>query len=154
MPTLVSNLEIVDDEWTRVVDGGVPAETKVILPLDVWQANRDAGVWIDNDMDIEAIGPNIAQAPLIAVNFPMFADGRGLSAATMLRRHYGFSGELRAFGEVLPDIAVFMHRCGFDSFEFRTDEDAAAAIECIRAMTDHYQSSVREPTPPFKRAAW
>ena len=154
MPTLVKGREIVEDDWVRV-DGDEPLPgERVILPLERWQSEPGAGIWVDNDVDVESIGSEIAAAPLIAVHFPMFADGRGLSIGAMLRKHFSFAGELRAFGEILPDLAVFMHRCGFDSFEFANERAAETAIECINATTHHYQSSVREPTPPFRRAAW
>jgi uncharacterized protein (DUF934 family) len=64
------------------------------------------------------------------VNFPAFTDGRGLSAARTLREA-GYTGELRAVGDVLIDQLSNMRRCGFDSFapSKRLDEaDAEAAF--------------------------
>lgn len=77
MPTLVSNLEVVEDDWVKL-DGEEPAEgRRVILPLDRWQNERGAGVWIDNDVEVESFGASLAEAPVVAVHFPLFADGRG-----------------------------------------------------------------------------
>ena len=45
----------------------------------------------------------------------------------------GFTGELRAVGNVLRDQLAFMHRCGFDAFEV---EDATQAGALERAMTE------------------
>ncbi len=154
MPTLVRHLEIIEDDWVRVDGDEESSVERAILPFGRWQNEPGTGVWLDNDVEVESIGSEIAAAPLVAVHFPLFADGRGLSIGAMLRKHFSFAGELRAFGEILPDLAVFMHRCGFDSYEFANQQDAETAIECIKATTHHYQSSVREPTPPFRRAAW
>ena len=62
------------------------------------------------------------------MNFPVFGDGRGYSAARILREA-GYAGELRAVGEVLVDQIGYMRRCGFDSFAPDTpiDEDDAQA---------------------------
>ena len=56
-----------------------------------------------------------------------FRDGRGYSAARILREA-GYTGELRAVGQVLIDQLSHMRRCGFDSFapDKRLDEDDAA----------------------------
>ncbi len=51
---------------------------------------------------------------LVEVAFPAFRDGRGYSAARILREA-GYTGELRAQGDVLVDQIAHMRRCGFDS---------------------------------------
>lgn len=55
------------------------------------------------------------RAAAVAVVFPSFRDGRGFSLARLLRERYGFAGELRAEGPLLPDQYAFLHRCGFDA---------------------------------------
>ena len=40
----------------------------------------------------------------IDLHFPKFSDGRAFSQAVMLRRRLGFSGELRATGDVLLSL--------------------------------------------------
>ena len=57
--------------------------------------------------------------PVIAVDFPRFADGRGYSIGFNLRARLGFKGELRAIGDVLRDQLFYMRRVGFDAFEPR-----------------------------------
>ena len=52
---------------------------------------------------------------LIEIAFPKYRDGRGYSSARILREA-GYTGELRAQGDVLVDQIAFMRRCGFDSF--------------------------------------
>jgi uncharacterized protein (DUF934 family) len=53
----------------------------------------------------------------VALEFPLFNDGRAYSHARLLRERYGFEGEIRAVGEVLLEQLFFMYRAGFDAFE-------------------------------------
>ena len=151
MPTLVRDLTIAEDEW-RLVDEG-PCAPGLIAPLDAWRENPDdAGVWLRSDTEIEEVAEEVLAAPVIAIEFPAFSDGRGLSMGALLRSRHGYSGELRAFGEVVPDLTEYMHRCGFNAFVLANQRDAEAAIASIGRMSDHYQASVREPAPPFRRS--
>jgi len=86
-----------------------------------------AAVRIEPGDDARALLPHLERIKLVEVNFPAFTDGRGYSAARILREA-GFEGELRAVGDVLIDQLNDMRRCGFDSFapEHRLDEDDAA----------------------------
>jgi len=40
---------------------------------------------------------------LIALKFPVLADGRAFSYARLLRERYGFKAELRAVGKITQD---------------------------------------------------
>ena len=139
----------MEDEWTLVEEGD--AAPGVIAPLDAWRQNPEgAGVWVEGDAEVEEIGPLVAAAPVVAVRFPAIVDGRGLSLGALLRSRYGFAGELRAFGDIIPDITEYMHRCGFNAFVLPDREQAEVAIACMGRMSDHYQASVRQPKPPFQ----
>lgn len=74
-----------------------------------------AAVRIEPGEDARALLPHLDQIRLVEVNFPSFGDGRGYSSAQILREA-GYTGELRATGDVLVDQMVFLRRCGFDSF--------------------------------------
>lgn len=154
MPKLVRNLRIVSDEWTLVDSGAVPdpLPERTILPLEDWLEKRHGdGVWVEGDAEAEAVGPHAADLALIAVHFPAFADGRGLSLGSVLRTRYGFDGELRAYGDILPDLAQYLHRSGFDAFVLADRRSAEVAIASVGSITDHYQASVRQPVPAFRR---
>lgn len=90
------------------------------------QTNATA-VRIEPGDDARALLPFLDRLALVEVNFPSFGDGRGYSAARILREA-GYAGELRAVGQVLIDQLSHMRRCGFDSFapDKRLDEDDAA----------------------------
>jgi uncharacterized protein (DUF934 family) len=44
----------------------------------------------------------------VVLNFPKFTDGRAFSQARLLRRRRGFTGDIRATGDVLIDQLVQM----------------------------------------------
>ena len=164
MPTLVKCLEIVEDEWSLIesIDSpeATPVSTRMILPFDYWLEHRDRwdssfelGVWVDGDAEAEELAQHLDDVKLVAIRFAAFVDGRGLSLATLLRSRYGYEGELRAFGDIIVDLAQYLHRSGFDSFVVRDARDADLAVASIGSITDHYQASVRQPVPAFRRIA-
>jgi uncharacterized protein (DUF934 family) len=89
------------------------------------QTNATA-VRIEPGDNARLILPFLDRLALVEVNFPVFGDGRGYSAARILREA-GYTGELRAVGDIGIDQLSHMRRCGFDSFapDKRLDEDAA-----------------------------
>lgn len=82
---------------------------------DFTAGSNAAAVRIEPGDDARALLPHLGQIKLVEVNFPAFGDGRGFSSAQILREA-GYTGELRATGDVLVDQFVFLRRCGFDSF--------------------------------------
>lgn len=94
------------------------------------EQSNAAAVRIEPGDDARALIPHLERIALVEVNFPAFGDGRGYSSARILREA-GYTGELRAVGDVLVDQVAYMRRCGFDSFapDARLDEgDVAAAL--------------------------
>ena len=88
------------------------------LPLAEWLKNPFAtALALGNTDRVEDLAPHIGRLKLIVLHFPKFSDGRAYSQARLLRGRLGYRGELRATGGVLQDQALFMLRCGFDSFE-------------------------------------
>ena len=160
MPVLVKDLEIAHDPWTLIDssdDCDRVASDGCIVPFDHWASatsppsSSKAGFWVDGEADIEQVARHLEGASLIAVKFPAFADGRGLSLGALLRSRHGFRGELRAFGDILPDLAQYLHRSGFDAFVVENHRAAEVAIASIGSISDHYQASVLQPQPAFRR---
>ena len=87
----------------------------------------------------------------IDLHFPKFTDGRAYSQAYLLRRRLGFTGELRATGDVLLDQLLQMKRGGFDSAVLRADQDLAVATAHTTRFTDFYQGDAVTPQPAFAR---
>ena len=162
MRTLHDDGRVVDDTWQLLdggaVEGSLP-DGDILLSLTAWRALGDAGkghngrigIWLENTDEPEALEADVLAAPLLAVRFPAFNDGRGLSSAVLLRTRCGYTGELRAIGDVQLDQLNYMRRCGFDSFVLREGADADAMRTRLVVMSEYYQPSVREPRPLFRR---
>jgi len=121
------------------------------LPLlgpEQWHGQADAGLVLDVDAEPDA---RFADARLIAIRFPAFHDGRGLSLAVLLRTRFGFKGELRAIGDVRPDLLHYLSRCGFDSFELAEGQSIDLGDSRLAPHQGHYQASVVDPLPAFRR---
>ena len=105
-----------------------------------------AAVRIEPGDDARVLLPFIGRLALVEVNFPSFGDGRGYSAARILREA-GYQGELRAVGDVLVDQIVAMRRCGFDSFHPAKALDDAAVDRALTRYADVYQKTIDGRAP-------
>lgn len=160
--TILHEGRLVEDHWTVLEDGRTEIETsggKVIVTLARWRAERETllsrhdavGVLVPNTADIEAVFPEIADRPLLALQFPTFTDGRALSQAVVLRKRLKFRGELRALGDVIRDLVFWLGRCGFDSIVPRKDQSLEGCREALREFTVAYQAAADEHTPVWVR---
>ena len=144
---------VADDPWAlvRELDGKLP-DGSLILPLTRWlQDPAQQAVWLGPDDEVECLKPWFNSLPLIALDFPSFRDGRGYSQAYLLRTRLGWTGELRAVGDVLRDQLSHMRQCGFDSFAVREDKSVEDALKGLAGMSVLYGRSVIEPRPLFRR---
>ena len=73
------------------------------------------GIDLASDTDPETL-VGLTNAPMIRIDFPSFADGRGFTLATRLRQ-LGYNGRLRAKGHVIADQYAMARRSGFDEVE-------------------------------------
>ena len=105
-----------------------------------------AAVRIEPGDDARALLPYLAQLRLVEVNFPAFTDGRGYSSARILREA-GYTGELRAVGDVLVDQMGHMRRCGFDSFEPDQPIEQADAEAALNRWPQVYQPAADDRQP-------
>jgi uncharacterized protein (DUF934 family) len=167
MPKLIKDGAIVDNIWTLMAKPETDVTTvevasgNIIVPLSVWlaqknqlQSRTDIGVWLDSDETAEQIGNEAKQLPLIAVNFPLFMDGRAFSTARLLRERYAFKGELRAIGNVIRDQLCYLRRCGVNAFAFSNpDIKLEEALTSLNDFNEYYQASVDQPLPLFRRRA-
>ena len=107
------------------------------------------GVRLAPEDEVEALEGRLEGVSTVAVEFPKFRDGRGFTAARLLRTRLGFRGEVRAVGDVLRDQAGFMVRCGFDAF---IPADGAGPAEWAEAAGRHrhvYQRAADGRAPAF-----
>ena len=167
MPKIIKDKAIVSDDWTllKLAEGESPESAVIpsgeqIVPLKVWLAQQshlsarsDIGVWIASDERSEELGEAVSTLPLIAIDFPSFADGRGYSIAYQLRARQGFQGELRAIGDVLRDQLFYMQRVGFNAFATRADRSIEDALKGLTDFSDTYQTSWDQKSPLFRRVS-
>ncbi|MBA3055328.1 MAG: DUF934 domain-containing protein [Sphingomonadales bacterium] len=105
-----------------------------------------AAVRIEPGDDARDLLPHLGRIKLVEVNFPVFGDGRGYSAARILREA-GYAGELRAVGDVLVDQLAYMRRCGFDSFAPQHELNAGDAEAALARYGDVYQPTTDGRVP-------
>jgi uncharacterized protein (DUF934 family) len=120
-----------------------------------------------NQEHTRARSPNVLQVPndadprdlrltgvdCIELHFPKFTDGRAYSQAYLLRRRLGFTGELRATGDVLVDQLQQLQRSGFSSAVLRDDQNLAAAQRQLARFAGFYQGDAMHPQPLFANTA-
>lgn len=145
---LVKGGAVVTDAWRHLADDEtLPANGKITLSWARWTAERDRldcmpaelGVRIPNTVQTGEIGPESGRFGLIALVFPSFGDGRAYSQARVLRERFGYTGELRATGNVLRDQLQFMERCGIDAFEVNERAIAEGWFAALREFDVFYQ---------------
>ncbi|ART48246.1 DUF934 domain-containing protein [Acidovorax carolinensis] len=108
---------------------------------------------IANDADLAALAASGALQGVerIDLSFPKFTDGRAFSQAVLLRRRYGFAGDIRATGDVLIDQLVQMARSGFTSAVLADGQNPEAAERQFARYRAFYQGDALEPRPLFAR---
>jgi uncharacterized protein (DUF934 family) len=167
MPEIIVDRGVVEDDWQvlRAADGQAVCELaipdgRVLLPLALWRERHDElsgrtelGVWLAGSEDPALLAPWLDQLAIVAIEFAKFTDGRGYSIAFALRSRYGYRGQLRAIGDVLPDQLFLMRRVGFDAFAVRPDKDIRKALALLQPFSDAYQSSWDEALPAYRRHA-
>ncbi|WP_267397538.1 MULTISPECIES: DUF934 domain-containing protein [unclassified Sphingomonas] len=137
------------DSFLRFRDDEPHDEPAVTLDAFLGQSNATA-VRLEAGEDARALLPQIGQLALVEVSFPTFRDGRGYSAARVLREA-GYTGELRAAGDVLVDQLPLMRRCGFDSFAPEAPIDEATLARSLARYPTPYQPAADGLTPVWKR---
>lgn len=88
----------------------------------------DLGVVLDPTARLDDLAADLPRIGALAIRFPSFGDGRGFSLARLARERHGFTGELRAIGDILWDQLEALCRCGFDAFEI-THEPTRQRLE-------------------------
>lgn len=162
MPKLVRRGIEVEEQftWLDALETGtqLPAGT-VWVPLAGWLNHHatclahssPVGVYLQPEDDPALLVPTLQQVGAIAVRFPAFHDGRGYSTARLLRERYGYTGELRAVGDIGQDQAYYLAQVGFDSFAPHDETRVAGVLRGLQDFSDGYQSTWARPLPYFLR---
>ena len=154
-----------DDEWTHAESAeALAGNGRFILPLsvilaldtDVRKSARERlGVQLAPGDKLEAIVPLLADLALVALAFPAFNDGRSFSKAELLRSRHGFTGPIRATGQVLVDQLPHMLRLGFDEFEV-SHPVLIKRLEAgrIGGIAQQYQPTAARPSAKGQKYSW
>ena len=136
-------------EFLSFREGEATQEPAVTVESFTGQSNSTA-VRIEAGEDARELLPYLDRLSLVEINFPAFGDGRGYSAARILREA-GYRGELRAVGDVLVDQLNAMRRCGFDSFRPDKALDDAAVDRALNRYDDVYQKTIDGRRPVWAK---
>ena len=144
---LIRNNALVEDDWRHLaIDEPLPESGDIVVPfarlLNEWEilTRHDGrlGVVFTNADRAEALTLFLPRLALVMLPFPAFTDGRAYSIARQLRE-MGYTRELRAAGNVLPDQLQFMRQVGFDSFEVGERFEPSRWLAASRQMSLSYQ---------------
>ena len=153
---------VEEDNWQRIdIEPGqdIPGTGDIIVSLPVWKEHRNelrnrtgkVGVCLLGEEDPAELCDDLNELEMVALDFPVFRDGRSYSNARLLRDRYGYKGELRALGDVLRDQIFFMHRCGIDSFQIRPDKSITDAVSSLSDFSVTYQTAADGALPVYKQ---
>ena len=157
---LLKNGAVVDDVWAFVEDGHelspggcfTVSMSRFLSEHDVLLGRNEAiGVRLQPSDDPALLADHLDRLHLIEVAFPKYTDGRGYSIANLLRRQLGYSGELRAVGQVLRDQLNFMVRTGFDAVLLDGDDAEDAYRDATAYFSEVYQASADQRETVFDK---
>jgi len=118
----------------------------VVALADLASETNATAVRVLPGEDVSALLPLLDRLELVEVAFPAYTDGRGYTSARTLRER-GYTGELRATGDVLIDQISHYHRCGFDAFLPNQPITRAAVDKAIATWPEVYQRTVDGRAP-------
>ncbi len=141
---------VIETDERKAGEGEMPVLGLASFLERVEESNEGGfGVLIAPADDVTKLAPYLDRIALVALAFPAFGDGRAFSHAAILRGRLGYTGEMRAVGDILIDPIPLMLRSGFDSFAV-TNETARRRLAEGRlpGIIDHYQPAARSTTAP------
>lgn len=157
---LIKGGRFVADPWRHLADDeAVPEAGRCTISHARWLKERDTlatlpaqlGLRLPNDVPAAKLAGDLDRFTLVVLNFPRFTDGRAYSQARLLRGRMGFTGELRADGDVLRDQLLFMRRCGFDAFAVGERALFENWLHAFREIDVFYQPAEDRPVSPLRR---
>jgi uncharacterized protein (DUF934 family) len=152
---------LAQDSWTHAET--VEGEGQIIVPLAAYLAlskeERKAGanrlgVLLAPLEALDAIVEDLPNLSLVALAFPSYTNGTSHSKASMLVEKHGFSGEIRAVGDVLFDQIPLMIRNGFTSFEIVNAPTISQLTSGKHGGIPLYYQPAAKPSGSAKSYAW
>ena len=153
---LLENGRLAEDRFVVVADDApLPSDAPALIAFARLQREAEAlagrnaalGIQVASATAPEDIAPFLDRVSLVVVEFPKFRDGRGFSIGRALRERYGYTGEIRAVGHVLPDQHAFLLRCGFTAVAVPDGADLAPWAAALGRFRVAYQAGMDAATP-------
>jgi len=156
---IIKDRQIVEDNWLHLDDDAELTTGNITVSLARWQEQHvtlsqydgGLGIRLTGEDPLEEIVPDLTQFSLIVLIFPAFTDGRCYSFSRLLRDRYGYTGEIRAQGDILHDQLFYMTQCGINSFEMAKPENIVDALPAFDDFSESYQTTVLKPEPLYRR---
>ena len=121
-----------------------------LFKADSFSADEAGTLTLPNDTDPR--DASLEGVHTVQLQFPSFADGRAFSQAFLLRRRLGFTGQIRAVGDVLIDQLAQMQRSGFTQAVLRADQNIEHGQKLLAQYDAYYQGDAVDTRPHFAHA--
>lgn len=121
-----------------------------LFKADSFSADEANTLTLANDADPR--DASLEGVHTVQLQFPSFADGRAFSQAFLLRRRLGFTGQIRAVGDVLIDQLAQMQRSGFTQAVLRADQSLEHGQKLLAQYKAYYQGDAVDTRPHFAPA--
>lgn len=147
---LIRDGRLVPDPFTDASGlAELPAGVPLIVSLEQWQAHRQLlvaagqplGMRLRSDQPPGIVADDLAHFEVVALEFPKYRDGRAYTHARILKERLGYTGEIRAVGDVLQEQLHFMQRCGFNTFDVAAPDPELAWRTIAGDHTVWYQAT-------------
>ncbi len=122
-----------------------------LFKADSFSADEAGTLTLANDADPREA--SLDGIHTVVLQFPAFTDGRAFSQAFLLRRRLGYSGQIRAVGDVLVDQLQQMQRSGFSQAVLRADQSIEHGQRLLAQYDAFYQGDAVAPRP-HSSTAW
>lgn len=153
--------KFIDDAWRYAdVDDG---EGQVILPVVSWleltadqrkAGSNRLGVLLAPGDKLDLLVAHLDLISLVALSFPAYNDGRSHSKAALLKSRYGFTGEIRAVGDVLVDQIPLLIRNGFDTLEVTNAVAVKRLQDGVSTAVDVYYQPATQASQSTTTYSW
>ena len=165
---IIRNQKLVEDDHIKLTDEApVPASGNIIVSLARWRAEAETlkprgnvGVQIPSDLDVGELKADLPNLACIVLSFVFIKpkpeggvtfDGRAYTQAKLLRERYGYSGDIRAVGDVFRDTIFAMHRCGINVIEPKAGLNPQDALNAFKDFSMAYQASADQQPSIFRK---
>ena len=141
---IIKNNQLIENHWTFLEDEAPVVAGSICVSLARWNAEKEQlskhagnlGVRISSTDDVSTLGADLGLFALVELNVSNFTDGRSFSQAYLLRKRYGFQGEIRAVGSYLADQVFYFSRVGVNGFN---PENLQQTYTTLQDFTVFYQ---------------